>query len=79
MFEVLPSCKIAVPTVPAVLETVKGSANCQHCSTDAPFAAEIAVRLKNVDIAVVTVNSRKMQRINRSDMLTTIINRERLG
>ena len=51
--DAFPNCWIAVPIVPGVLDTVKGSASCQHSSVEAPLAAEIAVRFRYVGIAAV--------------------------
>ena len=42
---------MALPMVPGVVEIVKGSASCQHSSVDAPWAAEMAVWLRNEDFA----------------------------
>ena len=43
-----PSCWRAAPSVPGVSDMVRGRVICQHSSTEAPLAAEIAVRLKAV-------------------------------
>ena len=43
----LPRARVALPMVPGVVEMVKGSASCQHSSVEAPWAAEMAVRLRN--------------------------------
>ena len=49
--EALPSCWIAVPVVPGVLDTANGSVSCQHSSVEWPLEAEIAVRLRNIGVA----------------------------
>ena len=44
----LPSCWIAAPSVPGVWDMVRGRVICQHSSTEAPLAAEMAVRFQAV-------------------------------
>jgi len=53
VFTALPSWWTAVPVVPAWPDTAKGSDSCQHSRIDSPSAAEMAVRLRYVDAAVV--------------------------
>ena len=44
----LPRCCIPTPSIPVVVDVVKGRVIYQHSSLAAPLAAEIAVRLKAV-------------------------------
>ena len=79
MFEVSPSCKIAVPAVPAVLETVKGLLSCQHSNVDAPLEADIAVKLRYVGVAALIVSMRRMQERKRKTIVAVIVIEERPG
>lgn len=51
------------------METVKGEESCQHSSVDSPLAAEMAVRLSNVGVAIVLANNWRMERIKMKDMV----------
>lgn len=39
--------KLSAPTVPGLLDDVKGLSSCQHSRVDSPWAAAMAVRFKN--------------------------------